>query len=121
VSTFWIPVQTMGNWKATQHLPRPRLHCLPHLAQTALEKMIGALEDDQLLRLRKRGDQRLHPGLRPELVAGAAHEELGLGAGFEELVVVGTLLDRSDGGAQADEGAHPGIGTGCAQADRRSK
>ena len=56
----------------------PRFNRLSHLAQSALKKMIGAFDDDQLLRFVQRTDQLLKPGARSELVAAATHKELRL-------------------------------------------
>jgi len=75
--------------------------------QAAFEKVIGAFDDDQLLRFRQRVRQRLQLGSRAELVAGSTHEQLGLRTIMEEFErvyarIFGIGGDRSDWNSQAD-------------------
>jgi len=83
--------------------------------------MIGGFDDYKHLWLGERGDQGLELRFRGELVAGAAYEEFWFGAGLQEIVIVGAVVDGGDGRAQGDEGLDAWVGAGGAEADGGSK
>lgn len=93
----------------------PGFDRFPQLAQAAFEKVVAGFDEDQLLWLGKRGDHLFELGLGGELIARATDEELGLGAGAEEIKVVAAVIDRGDRCAQADESVNAGVGTSGAQ------
>ena len=77
--------------------------------------MVGAFKNHQFRGFGQSRDECLQTRSGTELVAGAADEELGFGAGFQEIVVVGAVVDRGDGSAKADDGVHPRIRASRAQ------
>lgn len=85
--------------------------------------MISALDQDQLLRIRQRGNQRLQLRSRAELVTRSADEQLWLIAGLQKFIGVNTRFFRicshgSDWNSQANRSADTRIGAGSAQSDR---
>src|SRR5260221_9857985 len=92
----------LPHWSCDGSLPNPRLYRLSHLAQPALEEMIAALDDRQLLRFGKGIDERLQLIPWPELIATAANEQFGLHARLQAGQVVGPVADRLHRHAQPD-------------------
>src|SRR5262249_44854793 len=85
-----------------------------HLGKMAFEKMIGAFDHDQFLRLWGHLDQSSQAVLRAELIARAAYEKLGLGAIAQEPVGIGATLDRNRR-AQRDKPGHSTVAAGGGQ------
>src|ERR1700722_10476596 len=107
-------------------IPHPSFNCLPQFAQAAFEEMISGFNNDQLLRLRRRGHQRFQFCAWPELIASAANEKLGLRAIAQEVIGINARLfaaagDRDYRGSHSDQRFHPWVRAGRAQADRRAK
>jgi hypothetical protein len=79
--------------------------------------MIGGVNDDKLLGVGQGGELRFEQGFRAKAVAIATDEELGLGAGGEEIEVVVAALDGGDGSADSNKGADARVGAGNPQSD----
>ena len=104
----------------------PQLDRIAQLMQPAFEKMVGALDHDQLFRFGQRGYQGFQFGPRTELVSRSAHEELGLGAIVQELKRVHSRLfcclgDGNYRKSDSDGSDDPRIGAGSAQPDGGSE
>jgi len=104
----------------------PRLDRLAQLAQAAFEEMIGTFDQHQFFRFRDRLSQSFQLGARAEGIASSADEQLGCGAGLQEIEVVNSGFfqacgDGRDRRSHADERTYPCIVVSRAQADRGAK
>ena len=97
------------------------LDSVAHLAQASFKKMIGARDQDQLLRTWDRMNQPLQLRRRPELIPIAADKQFRLGAGLKKAEVISAIINRRHWQAQSDRSLHPRIGASRAQAHRRAK
>src|SRR5580700_2713169 len=102
--------------------PHPAFNRFPQLAQTAFEEMIGAFDQDQLLRLGQRCYQGFESCSRTELIARAADEQFWLRAVVQKIECVGARGFGVGGyggnwRSHPDQGFHSWIGTCCPKAD----
>src|SRR5215469_5158716 len=76
---------------------------LTHFAKTPFEEMVGAVDDDQFLRLGRAALQLFEQGTLRELIAAAADEQLRFRAPAKEIEIVGTLVNRSHRNPQPNQ------------------
>src|ERR1700730_2211007 len=113
-----------GEWSGvsrTHGFPDPLLDDLPQFPQSSLEEVVGAGNQNQLLRVRKRHHQPLQLCRRAELVAIAADEQLGLATRANETEVIGAIVNRRNRQAESDHGFDPGIRARGPQSHPRTK
>jgi len=82
----------------------------------ALEEVVGAGDHDALAGWGRSLEDLVEDFLGAELVVVAGEEELGLGAGGHEAVVV-VAAGGADGQAEGDEAGDAGVSAGGAEAD----
>src|ERR1700722_15097306 len=109
-----------------QLLLHPCFKRFPQFAQASFEEVIGSVDQDQLLRLGHRSNQRFQ--LRPwtKLIAGPADEQLRLGAILQEVKRVGARHftvgnHRTNRRSDADDAANSSVRTGRAQSYGRAE
>ena len=100
-----------------QDFAQPGCFAFAQFAEAACEEVVGAFDEDELLGLGQGIHQRFQLRARAEWIAGAADKELGLGAGLQEIKIVSAVVHRGDRSAEADQGLHPMVRGGGAQAD----
>ena len=88
-----IPGGVRNRLRQPHHFPRPSLDSFPHLAEAACEKMVGGFDDHELFWCGEGSHQSFQLRFRSERIAGTADEQFWLGAGLQEVVVVGAIVE----------------------------
>src|SRR5580658_2962350 len=115
------PAEIVEKRCLSEYFRDPGFNRFPQLSQSAFEEVIGAFDNHQLLRLRKRSHDCFKFCARSELIAVAAHEQLGFQASVKELEIIGSIVDCADRQTKRDQRSHARIGTGHAQSHRSAK
>ena len=92
---------------------KPRINGSSNLIELAREKMVRALDDDEPLWLRQRGEERFDTGARPELIVPTLNDEFRLLARSQKTHV--NVVHRQ---SQADQLRHARVTAAHSQAHR---